>query len=332
MTHPAPDDALPGIGDIERAAETLRPVAVRTPLLESHALNEALGGRILFKAEPLQRTGSFKFRGAYTAIARLPEARRRPGVVAFSSGNHAQGVAAAARLFDVPAVIVMPTTAPRIKIDNTRDYGAEVVLYDPATEGREAIGERLSQERGLALIRPFDAFDVVCGQGTIGLEIADQAAALGIEVDELHCPCGGGGLIGGIATAMHARSPATRLYCVEPEHFDDTRRSLEAGYRMANEPGHETICDAIVTPRPGTLTFRINRELLSGGLTADDEQVMRAMGWAWCHLKLVVEPAGAVALAALLSDVRSARDKIIAVVCSGGNVDAGLFSRCLTSA
>ncbi len=324
-----PDTALPGIADVEDAAATLRPHAVRTPLLESRRLNGRLGGRVLFKAEMLQRTGSFKFRGACTAIARLPEERRRRGVVAFSSGNHAQGVAAAARLFDVPAVIVMPRDAPRVKIDNTREYGAEVILYDPATEDRDAIGERVARERALSLIRPFDAFDVICGQGTVGLEIAEQAAALGLGIDTLLCPCGGGGLIGGIATALAARSPATRVFSVEPEHFDDTRRSLAAGEPVAVEPGHTSICDAIITPRPGQLTFRINRERLAGGLAVDDTQVMHAMRWAFAHLRAVVEPGGAVAIAALLADPETARGRTTAVVCSGGNVDADMFARCI---
>lgn len=322
---------LPVIADIERAAASLRPFAVRTPVLECPRLNEQLDARILFKAEALQRTGSFKFRGAWTAIARLPEERRRHGVVAFSSGNHAQGVAAAARLFGVSAVIVMPSTAPRVKIDSTRAYGAEVILYDPAGEDRDAIAERVERERGLALIRPFDAFDVICGQGTVGLELAEQAAALGLEIDELLCPCGGGGLIGGIATAMAACSPTTRLFCVEPEHFDDTRRSLAAGEPVANEAGHETICDAIVTPRPGRLTFRINRERLAGGLVVDDGQVMHAMHWAFAHLKLVLEPGGAVAVAAALAGARPLQGRTVAVVCSGGNVDADTFARCVTA-
>ena len=324
-----PPDALPGLEDIEDAAAILRPFAVRTPMLESHSLNERLDARVLFKVEALQRTGSFKFRGAYTAIARLPAARRQRGVVAFSSGNHAQGVAAAARLFGIPAVIVMPLDAPQVKIENTRAHGAEVILYDPATEDRDAIGERIGRERGLALIRPFDAFDVICGQGTVGLEIADQAAGLGLSIDQLLCPCGGGGLIGGIATAMAARSPGTRSFCVEPEHFDDMRRSLEAGEPVAIEPGHSSICDALITPRPGQLTFRINRERLAGGLVVNDAQVMHAMHWAFAHLKVVLEPGGAVALAALLGAGDAVRGQTVAVVCSGGNVDAAMFSRCI---
>lgn len=327
----AEEPTAPDIEGIERAAETLRPVAVRTPLLESHRLNEELDARILFKVEALQRTGSFKFRGAYTAISRLPGARRKRGVVAYSSGNHAQGVAAAARLFDIPAVIVMPSTAPRVKVDNTRAHGAEVILHDPATGSRETIGEQIERERGLALIRPFDAVDVMCGQGTIGLEIAEQATALGLRIDELLCPCGGGGLIGGIATALSSRSPDTRIYCVEPRRFDDTRRSLEAGRPVANEPGHHTICDAIVTPRPGRLTFPLNLALLGGGLVVDDDAVAAAMRWAYGHLRVVLEPAGAIAVGALLEGARPVRGRTLVVVCSGGNVDPGLFARCITA-
>lgn len=323
---------LPAIADIERAAATLEPHAVRTPLIESPVLNEQLGARVLFKAEVLQRTGSFKFRGAYTAISRLPEQRRQQGVVAFSSGNHAQGVAAAARMFSIPAAIVMPSGAPRVKIERTRDHGAEVILYDPATEDRDAIGERLGEERGLSLIRPFEDFDVICGQGTVGLEIAAQAQALGTGIDELWCPCGGGGLIGGIATALADRSPDTCLYSVEPEHFDDTRRSLEAGRPVAVEPGHTTLCDALITPRPGQLTFRINRERLAGGLVVDDAGVMHAMRWALEHLKLVLEPGGAVAVAAVLAGMRDVRGRTLVVVCSGGNVDAETFGHCITRA
>lgn len=328
----AADIALPAIDDLEAAAATLRPVAVRTPVLESPPLNEALGARVLFKAEPLQRTGSFKFRGAYTAITRLPEAQRRRGVVAYSSGNHAQGVAAAAHLYRVPAVIVMPATAPRTKIDHTRAHGAEVVLYDPATEDRHEIGSRLAEQRGLTLIPPYDAFDIICGQGTVGLELAEQAAELGLELDELWCCCGGGGLIAGIATAMRARSRGTRLFCVEPDQFDDTRRSLAAGERVTNPTGHASICDAIITPRPGRLTFEINRRALAGGLVADDRQVMQAMRWAFLHLKLVLEPGGAVALAALLAGARPVQGKTVAVICSGGNVDPELFARCINTA
>lgn len=323
---------LPGVDDIEHAAAALAPLILRTPLLESPGLNESLDARILFKAEALQRTGSFKFRGAWTAIARMPPGRRQPGVVAFSSGNHAQGVAAAARLHGIPAVIVMPSSAPRIKIRKTRQLGAEVVLYEPDTEDRDTIGERLRDAHGYALVRPFDDFDVICGQGTVGIEIDEQLAALDVEADELWCPCGGGGLIGGIATALAARRPHLRPYCVEPEHFDDTRRSLAAGERCTNAPGHRSICDALLAPQPGELTFAINRQRVAGGLVATEAQIKGAMRWAFEQLGIVLEPGGAVAVAAVLSGARPVRGRTIVVVCSGGNVDAERFADCITSA
>jgi len=322
---------LPTVGDIEHAAAALAPLIVRTPLLESPMLDAALDARILFKAECLQRTGSFKFRGAYTAISRMERARRQRGIVAFSSGNHAQGVAAAARLHGVPATIVMPRNAPRNKIRKTRQLGAEVVLYDPESEDRDAIGERLRDEHGHALVRPYDDFDVICGQGTVGLEIDEQLAERGIDADELWCPCGGGGLIGGISTALAARRPKLRPFCVEPEHFDDTRRSLAAGERRDNATGHQSICDALLAPRPGQLTFAINRERVTGGLIATETQVKGAMRWAFEHLGIVLEPGGAVAVAAVLADTRPVRGRTIVVVCSGGNVDADRFAECMTA-
>jgi len=329
MNDHSNDTRLPRVADIEDAARLLQPHAVYTPLLESPRLNEELGARVLFKAEPLQRTGSFKFRGAFTAISRIASAQRAAGIIAFSSGNHAQGVAYSARLLDIPAVIVMPSTAPRVKIDNTRAYGAEVVLYDPTREDRETIGRRLASERGFTLVRPYDDFDVICGQGTIGLEIADQADALRTRIDTLLCPCGGGGLVGGIATALHARSPGTRVYSVEPEGFDDTRRSLLSGRRERNATGGESICDALLAPTPGALTFAVNRDALAGGLVASDTEAMTAMHRAFNDLKLVLEPGGAVALAAVLAGRFDVRGRTAVVVCSGGNVDPEFFARCL---
>ncbi len=311
----------PTFADIEAAAARLADRGVVTPLLTSPALDERAGGRVLIKPENLQRTGSFKFRGAYNKIAQIPEADRAAGVVAFSSGNHAQGVAAAARLLHVPATIVMPADAPRIKIDSTRRHGAEVLLYDRYREAREEVAAALVAERSATLVRPYDDPDVIAGQGTCGLEIADQAAALGAQLDRLLVCCGGGGLTAGVALALAEMSPRTAVYTVEPQGFDDTARSLEAGRRVSNEAEGQSICDALLAPTPGQLTFPINRRLLAGGLVVSDEDTRAAMAYAFRHLKLVVEPGGAVALAALLSGKLNVRDKTTALILSGGNVD-----------
>ncbi len=329
----SPDVAMPAkeltIDTIEAAARRLRGVVRHTPLLEAPLLNDRLGGRVLIKAECLQLTGSFKFRGAYSKLSQLEPAEREKGVVAYSSGNHAQGVAAAARLFGVPATIVMPSTAPEIKRRNTRAYGARVVEYDPATEVRERIGDRLSAETGAVLVRPYDDFEVMAGQGTAGLEAVRQCRELGVHPDQALCPCGGGGLVAGFSTAIRHYHPDVAVYAVEPTGFDDTARSLDAGERLANAPGGRSICDAIVTPMPGELTFEVNRSTLAGGLAVSDREVLEAMRCAFEFFKIVVEPGGAVALAALLSGRLEARGKTSIVVCSGGNVDPGIFARCL---
>ncbi|UEM23333.1 threonine/serine dehydratase [Skermanella mucosa] len=323
---------LPGYADIVAAAGRLAGRAVLTPLLESPLLNDALGCRLLVKAEVLQRTGSFKFRGAYNRISLIPEAERPRGVVAFSSGNHAQGVAAAARMLGIGATIVMPSDAPAIKVANTRGWGAEVVLYDRWTEDREAIGARISAETGATLVRPYDDPYVMAGQGTIGLELADQAAALGAQPDMVLAPCGGGGMISGIALALAERLPETAVHSVEPEGFDDTRRSLADGRRLSNDPGAVSFCDALLAAQPGELTFAVNAAHLSEGFAVSDTEVCRAMSVARDHLKLVVEPGGAVALAAVLAGRIPAPGKTIAVVCSGGNVDPIVYERALAIA
>jgi threonine dehydratase len=315
-------NALPTFGDVEAAAERLRGMAVRTPVLESEALNERAGGRVLLKAECLQRTGSFKFRGAYNAINQI----EADAVVAYSSGNHAQGVAAAAKLLGKAATIVMPADAPAIKIENTKAYGAEVRLYDRATESREAIGAEIAARAGAALIRPYDDPRVIAGQGTVGMELAEQARDLGVRLDLALAPCGGGGLIAGCALALTAACPGIALYAVEPAGLDDTARSLAAGARQTNAPGATSICDALLIPTPGELTFAINRQLLAGGLAVDDDDVRAAIAFAFRHLKLVVEPGGAVALAALLAGKLSLENRTAAVVLSGGNVDPALFA------
>ena len=322
----------PTIEDIRRAAADLRTVAVRTPLIEDALLNERVGGRILFKAECLQHPGSFTLRGATTAIHRLGEARRRAGVVAFSSGNHAQGVAAAARSFGIQATIVMPSSAPQAKLDNTRAYGARVVLYDPETESRSQIAQEIADASGASLIRPFDDPDVIAGQGTVGLEIAEQAAELGVTLDALLSPCGGGGLIAGCSLALEVLSPATGIWAIEPDGFDDTRRSLEADERLTNPPGASSICDAILTEGPGTLTFEINRRRLAGGLSVSDAEVAEALRTIFSRLKLVVEPSGCVGLAAILAGRHDVRGRTVAVVLSGGNVDPASFASLLSAA
>jgi threonine dehydratase len=313
--------------DIERAAQRLAGLAVVTPAIESPKLNDRTGGRILVKAECLQRTGSFKFRGAWNCISQIDPARAKGGVVAFSSGNHGQGVAAAAQLKGLAAAIVMPADTPEIKKANTRGYGAEVVTYDRARESREEIAARLAAERGAVLVPPFDHADVIAGQGTVGLELADEAQRRGVRLDEVVVCCSGGGLAAGIALAMEALSPATRVHTAEPEHFDDTARSLKSGVRETNVRRDGSICDALLTPQPGELTFAINRTRLAEGLVVSEAEVCDAMRYAFEVLKIVVEPGGAVALAAVLAGRLPTRGRAIGVIASGGNVDAGLFAR-----
>lgn len=319
----------PTFRDVEQAAERLGGLAVETPLLRSDALDEATGARVFVKAEALQRTGSFKFRGAYNRISRLDEAERRAGVVAFSSGNHAQGVAEAARRVGCPAVIVMPSDAPAVKVDATRGYGAQVVFYDRFTQSREAISAALAAERGAVLVPSFDDPYIIAGQGTAGLEAARQLAAVGATADALVCPVSGGGLLAGIALAFEALSPATGLWSAEPAGFDDHALSLAAGGRVANAPGARSICDALLAPAPGELTWSINGRRLVGGATADDGEALAAMAFAFRHLKLVLEPGGALGLAAVLSGAVPAKGRTVLVIASGGNVDPALYARAL---
>ena len=318
-----------GLEDIRAASLRLRGRAVRTPLLEATAASRIAGAWVFAKPEVLQRTGSFKFRGAMSRLSLLDEDERRRGVVAFSSGNHAQAVACAARDMGTSAVIVMPSDAPRLKIENTRSHGAEVVLYDRVKEDRVAIGQRLAKDRGLALVPPFDDYHVMAGQGTIGLELVADAAQQGISFDLVLVPCSGGGLAAGIATALAALSPRTRVVAVEPQTHDDLARSLSAGARVANPAGRTSICDSLMVDQPGALTFPL---LQAAGVTAvsvSDSEAMAAMAHAFYEMKLVVEPGGAVALAALLSGKVDARDKTVCLVLSGGNVDAEMFRRAL---
>jgi threonine dehydratase len=326
------DIKLPDIDAIRAAAGRIAGQAVLTPLLESPAVNARLGGRLLIKAEPLQRTGSFKFRGAYNTLSQLSPEGRRKGVVTWSSGNHAQGVAAAAQVLGIPALIVMPKDAPSIKIANTRGYGAEIVLYDRIKESREDIGTRIAGERGATIVAPYDEPHVIAGQGTCGLEIAAQAKAREIRLDAVLVCCGGGGLTAGCATALAAESPDTKIYAVEPAGFDDTGRSLASGHRVANAPEARSFCDALLAPTPGELTFAINRRLLAGAFAVSDREAAQAMAVAFADFKLVVEPGGAVALAAVLSGKYPLKGKTVAVVASGGNVDRETFSQALAQA
>ncbi len=327
-TSPALDP--PTFADIQSAARRLADIAVITPVLESSLLNERLGGRLLVKAEPLQRGGSFKVRGAYNRICHLDDEARKTGVVTFSSGNHAQGVAMSAKSLGVPAVIVMPEDAPEIKIANTLAHGAEVVFYDREKENREAIAEKLAAERNATLVRSYDDPYIIAGQGTVGLELAYQARDLDAELDAVIIPCGGGGLISGCALALTEECPGTEIYAAEPEGLEDTCRSLAAGERLSNAPGVKSFCDALLVPTPGELTFSINQRLLTAGLTASESNVASAMKAAFGFFKLVVEPGGAVALAVVLNGGYDVRGKTVAVVCSGGNVDPGVFAAALT--
>ena len=310
---------------VQDAARQIAGHAVRTPLIESPALNERLGGRVLLKAETLQVIGAFKFRGAYNRISRLTEAEKARGVVAYSSGNHAQAVAAAARAVGTTAIIVMPADSPRVKVEGVIAYGGEVRSYDRYTESREAIGEEIAATRGSILVRPFDDPFVIEGQGTTGLEIVEDARARGLELDQLVCGTSGGGLIAGINLVMAELSPNTPVIGVEPEAYNDTVLSLAAGERLTHAPAKPTICDALMTDRPGELTFPINRRLARVE-TVSDAEVAEAVRFAFRTLKLVVEPGGAVSLAALLTGKVRTKDQTTAIVLSGGNVDPALFS------
>jgi threonine dehydratase len=321
---------IPTFSDIEDAALVIKGLAVRTPLLESPFLNDLAGCRLLIKPETLQKTGSFKYRGAYNAVSRIPENQRANGVVAYSSGNHAQGTAAAAQALNIPAVIVMPADAPTLKIENTKAYGAEVILYDRIKESREDIAASISEERKTTLIRPYDDPYIIAGQGTVGMEIADDCKALGIELNSLVVPCGGGGLTAGCALAFQHLSPKTNVFTAEPEKFDDTARSLKTGIREKNAPGGKSICDALLAPMPGELTFEINHKIVTAGLVANDNDVQRAMAALFLRLKIVAEPGGAIAAAAVLSGKANFKGKTVAIVCSGGNVGGVDFQEAIT--
>jgi threonine dehydratase len=317
--------------DVRDAAQLISGVTVRTPLLEYPELSARAGTRVCVKFEGAQHTGSFKFRGAYNRLARIENAAKAAGVVAWSSGNHAQGVAAAASRLGMPATIVMPADAPSVKIANTRALGAQIVLYDRLKESREEIATALAGRTGATLVPSFDDPYIIAGQGTIGLEILEQARDASAGIGRVLVCCGGGGLVAGIATAIKDRAPAIELYSVEPAGFDDTARSLVSGRRESVDKGATSICDALLAPSPGELTFPINRTLLSGGLVVSDEQVKEAMRFAFDRMKLVVEPGGAVALAAALNRLVPASDLAIVVVISGSNVDPELYASIITA-
>jgi threonine dehydratase len=316
-----------GAADIEAAARVVAPFAVRTPLLSFPVLNERAGTRVFLKPEMLQRTGSFKFRGAFNKLSSIPQDKRSGGVVAFSSGNHAQGVAAAAKILNMQATIVMPADSPLTKRERTKAYGAEVVLYDRDHEDREAIANDIASKRGATLVRPYDDPFVIAGQGTAGREIAEDMAALGLIPDIVVAPASGGGLIAGVATAVKARFRQAEVIVAEPEGYDDHALSLRVGHREAHPAAARTICDALMAAMPGEMTFSINSKLLAKGVSASDAEVAAAVAFAYRELKLVVEPGGAVGLAALLAGRIDARDKNVVIVLSGGNVDADLFAK-----
>jgi threonine dehydratase len=319
--------ALPTAADVAVAAQRLAGVALRTPLISSPVLDALTGGRVFLKAETLQRTGSFKFRGAFNRLAAIPAAERTGGVVAYSSGNHAQGVAAAAQLLGMPALIVMPSDAPRPKRERTAALGAEVVLYERAHQDREAIARDLAERRGAVLVPPYDDPFVIAGQGTAGGEIVEDLAELGIAPDIVVVNASGGGLTAGIALAVKARAPSAHLFTAEPAGFDDHARSFKSGRRERNAAVSGTICDALMAQSPGVLTFEINRALVDAGVVASEDEVRRAVTFAFNELKLVVEPGGAVGLAALLAGAFDLRGKVAVAILSGGNVDPALFAR-----
>ena len=313
-------------GDVEGAARRLSGVALRTPLIENAELNAEVGGRVLLKPECLQRTGSFKIRGAYNLLSQLDPQQMRRGVVAWSSGNHAQGVACAAGMLGINAAIVMPEDAPAAKLENTRRLGGEVITYDRYRGDRESIAREIAAQRGAELVPSYDHEHIIAGQGTVGLEIAEQSGELGLIPDQVLICCGGGGLTAGSAVALKSRIPGIRIHTVEPDTFDDTARSLAQGERVCVAESARSICDALQADTPGRLTFPILQKLTGPGLTVSDDEVRAAMRFAFRHLKLVVEPGAAVALAAVLSGKIDVAGKITAVVISGGNVDFEMFA------
>jgi threonine dehydratase len=322
---------LPSHDDVQAARTRIAAHVVRTPMLRHALLDQLTGGTILLKAEPLQRTGSFKLRGATNALQKFSPAGRAAGVVTHSSGNHGQATACAAASLGMRATIFMPSDAPRIKMESTARWGANIITYDRAQDDRDALTQAFAEREGAILVPPFDHPDVIAGQGTLALELAEDAAAAGLTLNAFLACTGGGGLIAGCALALEGVSPATRLYAVEPEGWDDTARSLASGARETNAPGGSTLCDSLLSKTPGELTFAVNQPRLAGGLVVTDAEVMAAIAFAFLHLKLVVEPGGAVCLAALLARKFDARGRVVGAVISGGNVDAAVFQRALAA-
>lgn len=318
--------ALPTAADVADAARLLAGVARRTPLVSSHELDAITGARVFLKAEPLQRTGSFKFRGAYNRLARIPDERKADGVVAMSSGNHAQGVATAAQLLGIRAAILMPKDSPALKRERTAAAGAEVILFDREKDDREAMAKALAAERGAIVVPPYDDFHIVAGQGTAGREIVEDLEAQGLKPDTVLVCCSGGGLLAGIALAVHEKVPGAAILSVEPEGFDDHARSFATGERQSNDRRAGSLCDGLLATTPGELTFAVNKDHVAGGLVVSEEEVKQAVAFAFRELKLVVEPSGAVPLAALLAGRIDVKGKVVAAVISGGNVDPALFA------
>lgn len=319
------------LGDVQQAHERIRSHIVRTPLLESASLNQMVGARVLVKAESLQNAGAFKFRGAVNRLLQLSDEDKRAGVVAFSSGNHALATSLVARTLGIPASIIMPADAPRAKIEGARANGAEVILYDRQKDDREAIGAEIAGRTGAVIVPPYDDPHIMAGQGTVGLEIVEQARDLGVSLDAVIAASSGGGLVAGVATAVKSLLPDTAVYAGEPAGFDELARSLASGQPESNAPGAKSICDALQVVKPGKLTFPINLHLLSGSLVVTDDEVRRAMKAAYQHLRLVVEPGGAVPLAAVLAGKLDVAGKSVAVVLSGGNVDTPVFIEALNA-
>jgi threonine dehydratase len=321
----------PKFADVLSAAEAIEGFAVRTPLLKCDDLSARLNAEIYIKAECLQRVGAFKFRGAYNHLSRLNEEEKKRGVVAYSSGNHAQGVAASAKMLGIEAVIVMPEDSPQMKLENTKNYGAKVITYNRETESREEISDKISKEQGCIVVPSFADFYIIAGQGTAALEAVNQAKERNVDFDLFMTPVGGGGLISGCSLALKELSPKTEIYGVEPDGFNDVQRSIESGHLVKNERASGSVCDAILTPITDKMTFDIMAENLSGVLTVSDGEALKAVKYAWEKMKLVVEPGGAVALAAVLSGKIDVSGKKVCLVLSGGNVDEDTFMKALTN-